>query len=481
MTNNNYPEFSNDFDYINHPIDDDIERKMPLLDRLERMFAVLAIMYQSGSVYAVFSWNFSSADPMMTRNDVMETTSIGGGIARYFVFICFYCLLFIRWRSVWAVLKQRKALWLFMGWLILSCQWSINPLSQRLASEIVGITLMGLYFASRFTLREFMKLAFIGFGITIVMNFLFCLAFPQFGIQVGLQQGSWRGMAVQKNSLARIVVFGSIPLLCFVYSNVRENAKLYWWGLVLSSVLILLSNSKTGLLIFLIVNALIPVFQKMRSRNYLALPLFICIVLAGIMASLLLLGNYEDILIGLGRDPSLSGRTEIWEAMIEKIMERPFTGYGYNGFWLAREGESLDIWYRAKDLPPHGHNGYLNLSLDLGLVGLGLFLASYFKAIARSFRWLRETPGPEGLMPIICMVELFLYNITEESLVSDANFNVYWMFYVYITTAILIQPLGTTLLEPTTPIALEERTYDIDHNSESIVDSPPTPILDSEA
>ena len=131
-----------------------------------------------------------------------------------------------------SVLKQRKALWLFMGWLILSCQWSINPLSQKLTSEIVGITLMGLYFASRFTLREFMKLAFIGFGITIVMNFLFCLAFPQFGIQVGLQQGSWRGMAVQKNSLARIVVFGSIPLLCFVHSKVRENSTLHWWGLV---------------------------------------------------------------------------------------------------------------------------------------------------------------------------------------------------------------------------------------------------------
>ena len=174
------------------------------------------------------------------------------------------------------------------------------------------------------------------------------------------------------------------------------------------------------------------------------------------MSNLTLGREYESILIGLGRDPSLSGRTEIWEAMIEKIMERPFTGYGYNGFWLARAGESLDIWYRAKDLPPHGHNGYLNLSLDLGLVGLGLFLATYFKAIARSFRWLRETPGPEGLMPIICMAELFMYNITEESLVSDANFNVFWMFYVYLTTAILTQPLGTTILDTTFPDTTKE-------------------------
>lgn len=445
------------------------------LDRFERFFVVLAIIYQSSCLYALLSWNFNSLDPMMTRTDApTEANSPLGGLMRYFVLFCFAILLTVRWRSVWEAAKRRKALWLLLGWLLISCRWSMNPNSQKLANDVIINSIMGLYMASRFTLREIMPMAALGFGITIGMNFLFCLAFPQFGIQVGLQEGSWRGMLVQKNSLARLVVFAAIPFLCFVFSGIKQHRLWYWIGLVICSIIIVLSNSKTGLLIFLMMKVLIPVFQKMRSRSYYALPMFIAVLLLASMTTLLLVGNYEAILTGLGRDPSLSGRTEIWEAMGEKIMQRPLTGYGYAGFWMAREGESIDIWYRSKDLPPHGHNGYLNLSLDLGLVGLVFFGMSFLKACQRSFLWLRWTPGPEGIMPLLAMCEIFVYNITEESLIADANFNVFWMFYVYLTTAILLHPVQANE-------GLEERIDDTDHNWESDIDFQPIPALGSEA
>ncbi len=340
---------------------------------------------------------------------------------------------------------------------------------------------MGIYLAARFTLREMMPLAALGCGLSVGMNFLFCLAFPQFGIQVGLQEGAWRGMLIQKNSLACLVVFAAIPLLCTLFSGVKRDGLRptkgqrvwYWLGLIISALLVVMSNSKTGLLIFMMMIVLIPIFQKMRSRHYLALPMFVCSMLVLTMVTLFLAGNYEEILLGLGRDPSLSGRTEIWEAMGEKIMQQPITGYGYNGFWLAREGESLDIWYRSKDLPPQGHNGYLNLSLDLGLVGLGLFLVSYFKAFQRSFIWLRWTAGPEGLMPILFFSVMLIYNMTEEVLIANANFNAFWLFYVYLTTAILINSVKTE--------GLEGKSDDTDRNWESTADFRQLPVLDSEA
>jgi exopolysaccharide production protein ExoQ len=450
-------EFDRSLDEVQTPIEG-------WLDRGERAFVVLVILYQSGCLYSLLSWNFSTADPMMTRTDTAtEVSSPAGALVRYFILFCLGLLISVRWRTVWAAAKRRKALWLLIAWVLFSCSWSINPTSQKLGNEIASITVTGIYFASRFTLRQMMPLAALGFGISIGMNFLFCLAFPQFGIQAGLQEGAWRGMLIQKNSLACLVVFGAIPLLCSLFSGVKRDRGWYWFGVVISALLVILSNSKTGLLIFLMVTALIPIFQKMRSRHYLALPMFVCVMLAGTMVGLLLLGNYEEILLGLGRDPSLSGRTEIWEAMVEKIMQEPIKGYGYNGFWLAREGESLDIWYRAKDLPPHGHNGYLNLSLDLGLVGLGLFFASYIKAFQRSFLWLRWTPGPEGIMPILYMCVMLVYNMTEEALIGNANFNVIWLFYVYLTNAIL-----TNSIKAEVP---EERSDDIDRNWESTADS----------
>lgn len=470
------PEFNSpEFD---HPEPDEavtpIER---WLDRVERGFVVLAILYQTGCLYSLLSWTFSTADPMTTRTDApMEASSPAGALMRYFILLCLGLLLVVRWRSVWAAAKRRKALWLLMAWLLLSCSWSINPNSQKLANEIVSITMMGIYLAARFTLRQMVPLAALGFGISVGMNFLFCLAFPQFGIQVGMQEGAWRGMLIQKNSLACLVVFAAIPLLCTLFSGVKRDRNWYWLGLVISSLLVVMSDSKTGLVIFLMMMVLIPIFQKMRSRNYLALPIFVCAMMAGTMVALFLVGNYEEILLGLGRDPSLSGRTEIWEAMAEKIMQKPITGYGYNGFWLAREGESLDIWYRSKDLPPHGHNGYLNLTLDLGLMGLGLFLASYVKAFQRSFVWLRWTAGPEGLMPILFVSVMLIYNMTEEVLIANANFNAFWLFYVYLTTAILINPVS----HPVRDEALEGKSDDTDHNWESTADFQPPPALDSE-
>lgn len=441
------PEFDTEFDSeFEHSLNESPTTIAGWLDRCERAFVVLVILYQSGCLYSLLSWNFSTADPMMTRTDAAtEVSSPAGALMRYFILMCLGLLLCVRWRSVLDIAKRRKALWCLMGWLLLSCSWSINPNSQKLANEIISITITAVYFASRFTLRQMMPLAALGFGISIGMNFLFCLAFPQFGIQVGLQEGAWRGMLIQKNSLASLVVFGAIPVLCILFSGVKRDRGWYWFGVAISALLVILSNSKTGLLIFLMATALIPIFQKMRSKHYLALPMFICVMLAGTIVGILLLGNYEEILLGLGRDPSLSGRTEIWEAIVEKIMQQPITGYGYNGFWLAREGESLDIWYRSKDLPPHGHNGYLNLSLDLGLVGLGLFLASYVKAFQRSFLWLRWMSGPEGIMPLLFMCVIFIYNMTEEALIGNANFNVVWLFYVYLTSAILTNSVSSDL------------------------------------
>lgn len=73
-----------------------------------------------------------------------------------------------------------------------------------------------------------------------------------------------------------------------------------------------------------------------------------------------------EILKALGKDPTLTGRTDIWEALFRKVDERPWTGYGYNAFW-GRDSEPA-AWIRHQTgwSVPSAHNGWIDLLIQLG-------------------------------------------------------------------------------------------------------------------
>ncbi|WP_049558612.1 O-antigen ligase family protein, partial [Limnoraphis robusta] len=75
-------------------------------------------------------------------------------------------------------------------------------------------------------------------------------------------------------------------------------------------------------------------------------------------------------LLGLiGKDPSLTGRTDLWAWAREMIDKRPWLGYGYTAFWQGLDGGSAYIIRAARWPVPYSHNGILDLWLDIGLLG----------------------------------------------------------------------------------------------------------------
>ncbi len=421
------------------------------LTRLEQGFAIAAVMYHSNFLYLPLSGRLSPEDPMSIRTIALDSSPMLALLKGVIMMVLFF-LMAVRWQSVLHLLQRRKMLWLLMGWIVASCFWAPKfDYSIKLAIELCVVTLTAIYLGARFSLREFLPLAAIALGLVAAINFLFCLAMPSIGIQNGMQAGAWRGLFIQKNSMARLLFFSSLvflSLLAAKNSGTRDPAHRsmrgwYRGGLLICAFMIALSQSKTALLLLILLACLVPALKVLRSSHPIVFPLVICAGLITIMASLVAITHYEAILLALGRDATLSGRTDLWEVMIEKIGQRPWIGYGYAGFWEGKAGESIDIWYRARDMPPHGHNGFLDLSLDLGLVGLGLFLSSYFQGVMRSLRWLKRMPIVEGVFPLLFLVALFIYNITEDSLIAESNYNLSWLFYCYVTSAVLIgQPPG---------------------------------------
>src|SRR5262245_1786846 len=120
-----------------------------------------------------------------------------------------------------------------------------------------------------------------------------------------------------------------------------------------------------------------------------------------------LFGLQGLITSAVGRDPTLTGRTELWE-MILPLTPNPVLGAGYEGFWLGRR--LLAMWAALWWQPIQAHNGYIEVYLNLGFVGLlilgGFLLVSYYRV------WTTATVDHFSLGLTVWVVTLF-YNVTE--------------------------------------------------------------------
>ena len=111
-------------------------------------------------------------------------------------------------------------------------------------------------------------------------------------------------------------------------------------------------------------------------------------------------------------------------------------GYGYDTFWKGGwEGEVADIWRAliAGFEPPHAHNGFLEICLDIGLLGLGIFLIWFVFSCLRSLAWLHKNQTIEGIAPIILLIHILLLSLTESYFMRG---NIYWLIYVTMTLSI---------------------------------------------
>jgi O-antigen ligase len=122
-----------------------------------------------------------------------------------------------------------------------------------------------------------------------------------------------------------------------------------------------------------------------------------------------------QLLSALGRNATLSGRTEIWNLVLVSIGKRPLLGYGFYAFWLGLRGESARLIVGTNWVFGYAHNGILEIWLQLGLVGVGLFVLTLFQAARNAWTCLRAgcPPGFQWYIGLIALT--FLYNVDEST------------------------------------------------------------------
>jgi exopolysaccharide production protein ExoQ len=139
------------------------------------------------------------------------------------------------------------------------------------------------------------------------------------------------------------------------------------------------------------------------------------------------LGLTGELAGAVGRDPTFTDRTYLWKLLLN-MHTNPFVGTGYESFWLGPRFN----WIAQTFAPVNeAHNGYLEVYLNLGLIGLlllGGFLITSYRTICRRF----TTTSSLGSLSLALWTVLLFYNITEAAF----KFQLMWVIFLLIAIAV---------------------------------------------
>jgi exopolysaccharide production protein ExoQ len=354
--------------------------------------------------------------------------------------------LLVAWRGARAVHLAARAplLWIFVGLALNSILWSTTPSVTLVRSvAFTGTTLLGLYLAVTFELREMLQLLAWLLGALALLSLIYIFARPEYGLYVDMRKVSWRGVFQHKNYLGRYMTLAAMVFLTLALHG--RHRMLYWAGFVLSVVLVLGSDSKSSWLILIVLLLVAVGYPLLRLNLALTLPLACAAVIMLSSAAAWLWVNLYVVLDLLNRDVTLTGRGDLWAAVVEMIRQRPWLGYGYGAFWLGMDGPSSYIVMLINWDAPHAHNGFLDISLDVGLLGLAIFSMLLGSNIVRMLMLALRGKMTVRLFPLLFITFILLLSLVESRHLGRNS--IFWVTFSALTLMCRQpQPEGTEQL-----------------------------------
>lgn len=298
-----------------------------------------------------------------------------------------------------------------------STVWSVSPpISGRRALAFATFSLLAVILAVRWSPSELvLRLLWLAL-VLVAVSLAFQLALPDLS---RMSDGAWRGAFTHKNGLGHVSSFAIVILLVGWRYRLAPRALLAA-GLSAAVVLLIGSRSATSLL----VTVLAVGFFLLLGRGGLE-PLAKAALVSLAVAALALLGLWvllepEAAVALLGRDLTFTGRLPLWEHVLARIAERPWTGWGYQAYWAVpafADYVMLTLGWPA----PNAHSGYLEVVLGLGWPGLLLALLLLAQALVRALRTLASGDRVLGETALLLVVALLVRNLSESELLQQSG------------------------------------------------------------
>lgn len=351
-------------------------------------------------------------------------------------------VLITRGRQIAGFLRANLPIVMFFVFCLASLIWSDFPdVAFKRWTKAVGDFVMVLIVVSE---RE--PLTAIKRLMTRTALFLIPLSvlFVKYYSEIGRVYGRWEGEAhyvgvtTNKNTLGAICLFfglGAMWQLIGLYKDrlaPNRRGRMMAQGLLLAMALWLfrMADSMTALGCFLFASVLLLAmnFYKPARR-----PVFMHVLIGAVLfasVAVLFLGMDPGVLAMMGRNPTLTDRTEIWSIVL-RLVDNPILGAGFESFWLGPRLESM--WQAYAWGPGEAHNGYIEIYLNLGWAGLVLLavvIAAGYRQVMAAYR----KNAPVSSLMLTFFVVGLIYNFTEAAffrMMAPA-----WIFFLLAITAV---------------------------------------------
>ncbi|WP_448206183.1 O-antigen ligase family protein [Azospirillum sp. sgz302134] len=397
---------------------------MKVSEVLEKSITVFCIVSFGGSVLPALLTGGGSTDPDAP------------GAVMYFtaVYVLILMLIGSRPSLAFRIPMGSPAVSLIVVLAFLSAFWSIYPdVTLRRSVAFLFTTAFAVYLALRYSFPEIIRMLATGLSILMFLSFASVFLMPEVGLDHEQHVGAWKGVFWQKNVTGRMMVWLTLCLLWLDW--MREGKK---WVvrplLALALLLIVMSRSGTGLVTSIVVAGLLFSSSFVRGGIRSFAPSMAFILLVAVIGLTSGTTFWHDILYMLGRDPTLTGRTVLWEHTLMSIQDRFLLGWGYAAYWYGAYGPGSTFTHDWGI--NSAHNGWIEAWLDLGLPGvvlvamlLGRMLIQGFMAI----RYSRNRGEPAWIFTVGCA--LLLISISESVFVERHSLN--WIVMVVGVTRLV--------------------------------------------
>lgn len=381
---------------------------------------------------------FSVLSPIFTGDAAADGEGSGqGNLFRQLVYVGIFAvavgcakLVGAPWRSAFVPFS----IVLTLVWCTASIGWAINPAvgARRFALTLIVILSIFLL-VERSGYERTLRVVRWLLILVLAGNYVAIIGWPNWAIHQAVTEtdpsvvGAWRGMLLQKNFAGAAC---SLVVLFFLLDSREVRSWFKWPVIALATYFLFRTESKTSaaLLIISVCFGAASLRYNTRYRNLLLSALGMLVIVLAFM-----LPSYWDAITApFSREDALTGRVQIWPPLFQFWREHWLLGSGFGSFWNIGSPEPIaaytDGWVAQIT---SGHNGYLDLLVQIGLPGLVIALFAVLIAPVHTILSVAQLNRSRRSLLVALIVFCIGHNLTESSLFDrDAVVHVFLMLTI---------------------------------------------------